>query len=55
MPNVGIKVPGILAPATVNGTYVNLAPYFTGMLASTWEVQVVFPSTSSMVVELLRS
>ena len=35
MPNVGIKVPGILAPATVNGTYVNLAPYFTGMLAST--------------------
>jgi hypothetical protein len=34
-PNVGIKVPGILAPATVNGTYVNLAPYFTGALAST--------------------
>ncbi|KAE9374029.1 hypothetical protein N431DRAFT_404510 [Stipitochalara longipes BDJ] len=34
-PNVGIKVPGILAPAMVNGTAVNLAPYFTGALAST--------------------
>lgn len=34
-PNVGIKVPGILAPAMVNGTAVNLAPYFTGALLST--------------------
>ncbi|PMD49498.1 uncharacterized protein K444DRAFT_649059 [Hyaloscypha bicolor E] len=34
-PNIGITVPGILAPAMVNGTAVNLAPYFTGMLAST--------------------
>ena len=35
MPNVGIKVPGILAPGEVNGTAVNLLPYFTGDLAST--------------------
>jgi len=34
-PNVGIKVPGILAPAMINGTAVNLAPYFTGALLST--------------------
>jgi hypothetical protein len=34
-PNVGIAVPGILAPGTVNGTAVNLAPYFSGGLAST--------------------
>lgn len=34
MPNVGIKVAGILAPGTVNGTAVNLLPYFTGALAS---------------------
>lgn len=34
-PNVGIKVPGILAPANFNGTQVNLLPYFSGMLAST--------------------
>lgn len=34
-PNVGIKVPGILASATFNGTQVNLLPYFNGMLAST--------------------
>lgn len=33
-PNVGVVVPGILAPGTVNGTAVNLAPYFTGALAS---------------------
>ncbi|KAK9426345.1 putative Heme haloperoxidase family profile domain-containing protein [Seiridium unicorne] len=33
-PNVGITVPGILAPATVNGTDVNLLPYFNGGLAS---------------------
>lgn len=33
-PNVGIAVPGILAPGNINGTAVNLAPYFTGMLAS---------------------
>ncbi|WPH03583.1 Hypothetical protein R9X50_00646500 [Acrodontium crateriforme] len=35
MPNVGIAVPGILAKGTVNGTDVNLLPYFSGMLAST--------------------
>jgi hypothetical protein len=34
MPNVGVSVPGILAPGTVNGTKVNLAPYFSGALAS---------------------
>jgi hypothetical protein len=35
MPNVGIAVPGILAPGTYNGTAVNLLPYFDGSLAST--------------------
>lgn len=35
MPNVGIKVPGILAPGMVNGTAVNLLPYFSGGLKST--------------------
>ncbi|KPM44229.1 hypothetical protein AK830_g2325 [Neonectria ditissima] len=34
-PNVGIMVPGILAPGKVNGTAVNLLPYFSGDLAST--------------------
>lgn len=34
MPNVGIKVDGILAAGTFNGTDVNLLPYFTGELAS---------------------
>ena len=34
MPNVGVKVPGILAPGTINGTEVNLLPYFDGGLAS---------------------
>ncbi|KAK4496052.1 hypothetical protein PRZ48_013321 [Zasmidium cellare] len=34
-PNVGVKVPGILAPGMVNGTAVNLLPYFSGGLAST--------------------
>lgn len=34
-PNVGIKVPGILAPGKINGTDVNLLPYFSGDLAST--------------------
>lgn len=34
-PNVGIKVPGILAPGTGKYEGVNLAPYFNGMLAST--------------------
>ncbi|TRX88549.1 hypothetical protein FHL15_010588 [Xylaria flabelliformis] len=33
-PNVGVKVAGILAPGTYNGTDVNLLPYFTGELAS---------------------
>jgi hypothetical protein len=33
--NVGVKVPGILAPGTYNGTQVNLLPYFSGGLAST--------------------
>lgn len=33
-PNVGVSVPGILAPGTYNGTEVNLLPYFDGMLAS---------------------
>ncbi|KAF2165575.1 hypothetical protein M409DRAFT_55478 [Zasmidium cellare ATCC 36951] len=35
MPNVGVMVPGILAPGMVNGTEVNLLPYFSGGLAST--------------------
>ncbi|KAH6887018.1 hypothetical protein B0T10DRAFT_443233 [Thelonectria olida] len=34
-PNVGVKVPGILAAGKINGTTVNLLPYFTGELAST--------------------
>jgi len=34
-PNVGIMVPGILAPGEVNGTKVNLAGYFNGGFAST--------------------
>jgi hypothetical protein len=33
--NVGIKVPGILAPGMYNGTQVNLLPFFSGSLAST--------------------
>ncbi|KAK2040761.1 hypothetical protein LZ31DRAFT_603577 [Colletotrichum somersetense] len=34
MPNVGVKVPGILAPGAYNGAEVNLLPYFNGELAS---------------------
>lgn len=34
-PNVGVAVPGILAPGMYNGTKVNLLPYFDGGLAST--------------------
>ncbi|GJD01451.1 hypothetical protein CH63R_06919 [Colletotrichum higginsianum IMI 349063] len=34
MPNVGVKVPGILASGTYNGAEVNLLPYFNGQLAS---------------------
>jgi len=34
-PNVGIAVPGILAPGTGDYAGVNLAPYFTGALNST--------------------
>jgi len=34
-PNVGITVPGILAPGVYNGTAVNLLPYFDGALLST--------------------
>ncbi|KAK1624141.1 hypothetical protein BDP81DRAFT_330474 [Colletotrichum phormii] len=34
MPNVGIKVDGILAPGMYNGNEVNLLPYFNGDLAS---------------------
>ncbi|KAI9772834.1 MAG: hypothetical protein M1840_008716 [Geoglossum simile] len=34
-PNVGVSVPGILKPGTVNGKAVNLAPYFNGGFAST--------------------
>ena len=34
-PNVGVALPGILAPATVNGEMVNLLPYFNGCLKST--------------------
>ena len=33
-PNVGISVPGILAPGTYNGAAVDLLPYFNGGLAS---------------------
>ncbi|KAF6823144.1 hypothetical protein CPLU01_11579 [Colletotrichum plurivorum] len=33
-PNVGVKVPGILAAGNYNGTNVNLLPYFNGELAS---------------------
>ncbi|WYZ36077.1 hypothetical protein EsH8_X_000724 [Colletotrichum jinshuiense] len=33
-PNVGVKVPGILATGTYNGAEVNLLPYFNGKLAS---------------------
>lgn len=35
MPNVGVAVPGILAPGTVDGTDVELMPYFDGTLATT--------------------
>ena len=34
-PNVGIAVPGILAPGEFNGEDVNLLPYFNGCLNST--------------------
>ncbi|CZR60244.1 uncharacterized protein PAC_10140 [Phialocephala subalpina] len=34
-PNVGVSVPGILAPGQVNSVAVNLLPYFNGELAST--------------------
>lgn len=34
-PNVGIAVPGILAPGVYNGEQVNLLPYFNGCLLST--------------------
>ena len=34
-PNVGVAVPGILAPGTVNGEDINLLPYFNGELKST--------------------
>lgn len=34
-PNVGIAVPGILAPGMYNGEEVNLLPYFNGCLEST--------------------
>ena len=34
-PNVGVALPGILAPATFNGESVNLLPYFNGCLKST--------------------
>ena len=33
-PNVGVAVPGILAPGKYDGVDVNLLPYFTGELAS---------------------
>jgi hypothetical protein len=36
-PNVGVSVPGILAPGTYNGVPVNLLPYFNGGLLSTNE------------------
>lgn len=35
MPNTGVAVPGILAKGQVDGKDVNLAPYFSGALAST--------------------
>jgi len=35
MPNVGVKVPGILAAGNYNGTAVDLLPYFNGGFAST--------------------
>lgn len=35
MPNVGIAVPGILAPGTGKFAGVNLAPYFSGALKTT--------------------
>lgn len=35
MPNVGVAVPGILAPAYYMGEKVNLLPYFNGCLKST--------------------
>ncbi|UKZ63859.1 uncharacterized protein TrAtP1_005082 [Trichoderma atroviride] len=34
-PNVGIAVPGLLAPAVVNGENVNLLPYFSGEYSTT--------------------
>lgn len=34
-PNVGIAVPGILAPGVYNGEKVDLLPYFNGCLKST--------------------
>lgn len=34
-PNVGVKVPGILAPGKHDNTSVNLLPYFDGALYST--------------------
>lgn len=34
-PNVGIAVPGILAPGSYMGEQVNLLPYFNGCLKST--------------------
>jgi hypothetical protein len=34
-PNVGVALPGILAPATYNGEAVNLLPYFNGCPKST--------------------
>lgn len=33
--NVGVKVPGILAPGVYNGESINLLPYFNGCLKST--------------------
>lgn len=33
--NVGVKVPGILAPGRYNNTEVDLLPFFNGRLAST--------------------
>ena len=33
-PNVGVSVPGILAPANYGGESVNLLPYFNGCLKS---------------------
>lgn len=34
-PNVGVLVPGILAKGTVNGTEVNLLPFFDGTANTT--------------------